>query len=466
MQKESVEDEIHSVCRLCLGNDSSLRSIFDHVTIDIPYLVQNVSKLEIFEEDSLSHLICSQCTDFIESIVKFKAMCIESSNVLEEKLRQLVESQSSHRNESPEHSEELHVDIIRRDSLEEQTYPGTIGHEQECTSEIYLDSDAGSEDELTGSSDDMESKKDSSSHFTDTLKDITTDRDHMPCALCGESILIGKMNYHIKSDHADDRGLPKIRQCFFCPKAYSSFELLKYHLNFHPQELWQCPQCDKKIGKKSLFIDHLRTHANDRFYVCEDCGKRFTTMAYLSNHRKIHKRKNCNDTEKSTVFECEVCGRQMKHKSSYTNHRKSHRNDGSPSNTVRRKIARKVPETCKPKRVFLCNICGHNCGSSSNLAVHLRRHNGQSVCHCSVCGKGYPRRADLIMHMRKHTGEKPHECPTCGRAFSRSDKLRIHIRTHTGERPYGCPCGRAYAQKNDLKVHQKRNCCGQNFGIA
>uniref|UniRef100_A0A182K2D9 C2H2-type domain-containing protein n=1 Tax=Anopheles christyi TaxID=43041 RepID=A0A182K2D9_9DIPT len=118
------------------------------------------------------------------------------------------------------------------------------------------------------------------------------------------------------------------------------------------------------------------------------------------------------------------------------------------------------------KRVYLCNICGHNCGSSSNLGVHLRRHNGQSVCECTVCGKGFPRRSDLVMHMRKHTGEKPFICPTCGRGFSRLDKLRIHIRTHTGEKPYNCPCGRAYAQRNDLKSHQKRNICGQNFDVA
>uniref|UniRef100_A0A182TSN8 C2H2-type domain-containing protein n=1 Tax=Anopheles melas TaxID=34690 RepID=A0A182TSN8_9DIPT len=54
------------------------------------------------------------------------------------------------------------------------------------------------------------------------------------------------------------------------------------------------------------------------------------------------------------------------------------------------------------KRIYLCNICGHNCGSSSNLSVHLRRHNGQSVCECT---------------------------------------------------------------KNDLKTHQKRNICGQNFDV-
>uniref|UniRef100_A0A182T2S4 C2H2-type domain-containing protein n=1 Tax=Anopheles maculatus TaxID=74869 RepID=A0A182T2S4_9DIPT len=107
------------------------------------------------------------------------------------------------------------------------------------------------------------------------------------------------LTYHMKSDHADDGGLPKIRQCFFCPKAYSSYQLLKYHLNFHPQKLWQCPQCEKRIHNKASFIDHLRIHANERYYNCKECGKRFTALKYLSTHSRMHKRKTVEDSGKS-----------------------------------------------------------------------------------------------------------------------------------------------------------------------
>lgn len=91
-----------------------------------------------------------------------------------------------------------------------------------------------------------------------------------------------------------------------------------------------------------------------------------------------------------------MCGKKMKYKSNYTNHMKTHGPEHS-------KPIKADPDS-PPKKIYLCSICGRNCGSSSNLTVHMRRHNGQAICSCSVCGKGYPRKADLVMHMRKHTG--------------------------------------------------------------
>ncbi|XP_058056780.1 zinc finger protein 569-like [Anopheles bellator] len=310
------------------------------------------------------------------------------------------------------------------------------------------------------------------------------------------------VNHHLKCDHAPDDGLPKIRKCFFCPKAYSSFQLLKYHLNFHPQSQWECPECAKVFALKDKFIDHLRMHANDRYYGCEVCGKTFTMMKYLSVHRRQHKmqqQRTVSETplqnddvdaeatgtqplipnsEVSTVpkrevnhneipknrpafVECEICGKRMRSNSHLVNHRKTHRKE-APESAVQQADGSPIDA---PKKLYLCNICGRSCGSSSNLTLHLRRHSGQSVCHCTHCGKGFPRRADMTMHMRKHTGEKPFICATCGRGFARQDKLVIHIRTHTGEKPYHCSCGRAYAQRNDLKSHQRRTVCGQNLQL-
>lgn len=115
------------------------------------------------------------------------------------------------------------------------------------------------------------------------------------------------------------------------------------------------------------------------------------------------------------------------------------------------------------KKKFPCTVCGNNCSSKSNLAVHMRRHSGEMTNFCSVCGKGYPRSTDLVVHLRKHTGERPFVCNVhaCNRSFARSDKLAIHMRTHTGEKPFACnSCGRAFAQSNDLASHRRRNACG------
>ncbi|XP_052894617.1 zinc finger protein 585B-like [Anopheles moucheti] len=510
MEENSNCNAKEIVCRFCLSNSARLQCIFDHETIDIPAIVKMITSLEVSKNDPFSKVACNPCIDIMKYIIEFREKCLSSFQKSEHKL--LVSKESSVSNDL-----QLHVEFVKCETSGKDT--GCNSYEQEDTISNRTDT----EHEDNGDSikvDDHNNRNDCQCSIETVEYDFFKSSNHekagcTSCTKCGEHIPSGKqmLSYHMKSDHADDGGLPKIRQCFYCPKAYSSYQLLKYHLNFHPQKMWQCPQCDKRIHNKAIFIDHLRIHANERYYVCKECGKRFTALKYLSSHSRSHKRKIVSDkiadtsqeiwvqseqlaidtesrnlpqkqsqmdslnslhqnvddapyrtkTNISEIYECELCGKKLKTKSNYTNHRKMHtRKDSNGTQNV-------IPATCSEivqRRVYLCNICGHNCGSSSNLGVHLRRHNGQSVCECSVCGKGFPRRSDLVMHMRKHTGEKPFICTTCGRGFSRLDKLRIHIRTHTGEKPYKCPCGRAYSQKNDLKTHQKRNSCGQNFDIA
>ncbi|XP_049278655.1 zinc finger protein 432-like [Anopheles funestus] len=522
MEETSYRNE--TVCRFCLTNSGKLQSIFDNEIIDIPATVMKITNLGISKNDPFSKVACNPCIDIIVSIEEFREKCLSSFHQSEHKLFEVKESSLSQ-------ELQLQVEFVKCESLGN----GCNSYEQEDAISNRTDTeqvDNGESIKEDAIAEKYRNNRNGCTLSSETAKysffkssSYDQSRHSAICTKCGESVSGGKqmLIYHMKSDHANDAELPKIRQCFYCPKAYSSYQLLKYHLNFHPQKMWQCPQCDKRIHNKAIFIDHLRIHANERYYGCKECGKRFTALKYISSHSRLHKRNIVNDSEKKTdtsheiwsrseqftshtqstyllhedqqdckgqqslmdslysndqnikstpnrtetnkseIYECEVCGKKLKTKSNYTNHRKMHarKNTNTGLNVV--------PATCSAtvqRRVYLCNICGHNCGSSSNLGVHLRRHNGQSVCECSVCGKGFPRRSDLVMHMRKHTGEKPFICPTCGRGFSRLDKVRIHIRTHTGEKPYTCPCGRAYAQKNDLKTHQKRNSCGQNFNIA
>uniref|UniRef100_A0AAG5D7G2 Protein krueppel n=1 Tax=Anopheles atroparvus TaxID=41427 RepID=A0AAG5D7G2_ANOAO len=544
MRNDYSNDGLHSVCRFCL-NSECVNTIFDHDTIDIVSVVRFVTQLEISSDDAHTKFICEGCREFIESIVEFRERCIQSYNTLQN--QQLLDTVSVEEFieecSEPGAEEDYRLEFIKCESPHAETIPGTGEDLDELE---HLEHETNSRSDVNENEDQLQIEVtlpggitvDKNAQSCKRMQEPLSDQDTLNiavCPLCGERFTGGKImvRHHIKSDHADDDTLPKIRQCFFCPKAYSSYQLLKYHLNFHPQKVWHCPQCGQRIVKKGIFIDHLRIHANERHYECKVCGKRFTTMKYLSTHRQLHKlqeaqgcnkvasttdvhRKDssvaCNDTEQQLcrndvgqqeqtfqcsicpkefhlqallnihlqcdhvpkddsmgrhfeckMYECEICGKQMKFKSNYTNHRKTHKdNSGMQGETHGESCSADLEH----KKVYLCNICGHNCGSSSNLTVHLRRHNGESICQCSVCGKGYPRKSDLVMHMRTHTGEKPFKCKSCGKGFSRRDKLRIHTRIHTGEKPYECPCGRAYAQKNDLKTHQKRNICGQNFDMS
>ncbi|XP_058819156.1 zinc finger protein 569-like [Topomyia yanbarensis] len=630
------------VCRICMKTSDGLQSIFGHPQ-DIPEIVMLLSKVEVLESDNLPKQICPECMTYAGNVVEFKERCLQSDRTLREYISGSYEDRKQNFLKQ-EHgllvedtdSLPLGPEFIKCEIDESASDKSDEGGND---FEIVDGNDSYSEEDDAGDENYPEHEKvkiDRRIRRRRRIrKTVEDDSDDEPlivkririethgCTTCDEKFTNKSLiKFHMKSDHADDKTAPedKIRRCFYCPKAYSNYELLKIHLNFHPRNEWICPMCGKEMKKKGKFIDHLRMHANERHYKCDICEKDFTSHKYISNHMKMHKKKgekedkcksddssdsefdpaedekeeeddedfNSSDKDKSSYqpnpeapkvcpvcgetfekviyvkfhlesehipldestdrvhhcatckknymtfeqltnhmklhsekiwscpeckkqfrrldkykdhqkihqndrtflcahcgkdfpttkymnrhlqthmkekvqkpdeeFECEVCGKKMKYKSNYTNHMKTH----GPEHSKQIKADPDSP----PKKIYLCSICGRNCGSSSNLTVHMRRHNGQAICSCSVCGKGYPRKADLVMHMRRHTGEKPYECPTCGRGFARRDKLRIHIRTHTGEKPYACPCGRAYAQKNDLKTHQKRNTCGQNFDIT
>ncbi|XP_065090384.1 zinc finger protein 572-like isoform X2 [Ochlerotatus camptorhynchus] len=631
------------VCRICMKNSTELQSIFGHPQ-DIPELIRLLSKVEVLEDDVLPKQICSECMIFAGNAAEFKERCIQSNRTLREYISENAEDHKQYfLKEEPDlvgedgDSIPLGPEFIKCEIDESSSEkPDEGGNDFEIADGI----DSVSDEEDDDREEEEEIRIDRRIRRRRTRNTVIDDSDDEPliskrrksenhsCTMCDEKFRNkAHIKFHMQSDHADEKTSKedKIRQCFYCPKAYSNYEYLKIHLNFHPRNEWTCPMCGKEMKNKGKFIDHLRMHANERHYRCDICEKDFTSHKYIANHMKMHKRKGeksstynfedssdsdydpveddkeeeeedeeeelnlsdkedtiqsayqlnpdapkncpvCNETfekvtyvkfhlesehipldestpkvhhcvtckknymtfdhlmnhmklhaekiwscpeckkqfrrldkykdhqkihqndrtflcvycgkdfpttkymnrhlqthikekvQKPEEFECEVCGKKMKYKSNYTNHMKTH----GPAHV---KPIKQDPES-PPKKIYLCSICGRNCGSSSNLTVHMRRHNGQAICSCSVCGKGYPRKADLVMHMRRHTGEKPYECSTCGRGFARRDKLRIHIRTHTGEKPYACPCGRAYAQKNDLKTHQKRNTCGQNFDIT
>ncbi|XP_034150241.1 zinc finger protein 91 [Esox lucius] len=94
------------------------------------------------------------------------------------------------------------------------------------------------------------------------------------------------------------------------------------------------------------------------------------------------------------------------------------------------------PETISGSRPssHICDHCGKDFVSSTNLKTHLLYLRGEKPHMCSLCGKCFVQTSCLKRHLRTHTGEKPYVCPRCGKAWSDSGNLKRHIRkTHPGE---------------------------------
>ena len=68
-------------------------------------------------------------------------------------------------------------------------------------------------------------------------------------------------------------------------------------------------------------------------------------------------------------------------------------------------------------RLYNCGYCGRGFTTAYHMAVHARRHLGQTSFKCRFCGKGFVESSNLRRHVRTHTGERPFKCTMCDRAF-------------------------------------------------
>lgn len=157
--------------------------------------------------------------------------------------------------------------------------------------------------------------------------------------------------------------------------------------------------CDRRFKTRHSLSVHLRTHAGDKPFVCEHCGKAFTQKSNLTVHLRTH------TGEKPYV--CEHCAKSFAGKGCLTKHILQHHSDDKP---------------------FKCGF---------------------------VCPKAYVYKADHDAHILTHTGVKPHECDICHTRFTRKGDLNVHMKTHTREIVYECDvCRRTFRTQYHLTRHR------------
>ncbi|XP_071643421.1 LOW QUALITY PROTEIN: uncharacterized protein [Temnothorax longispinosus] len=232
------------------------------------------------------------------------------------------------------------------------------------------------------------------------------------CPICDATFnRKGNMNTHVKRHNNDNGGYT----CSVCAYRCKSMSELKIHRKKHTEEeivdsikkkctdkeIWRCNICSKIFSKRAILLNHERVHGNDKFYECDECGKKLASKSSLMYHKKsMHLR----------------------------------------------------------ERPHMCHYCGDSFVSKEARLIHERIHTGERPYVCKVCNMRYRCSSNLSQHMRIHTGLKPHKCHFCNKDFTRKGALIVHERIHTGVKPYPCEtCGKSFSQKNDMLKHAKRN---------
>ena len=75
---------------------------------------------------------------------------------------------------------------------------------------------------------------------------------------------------------------------------------------------------------------------------------------------------------------------------------------------------------------------------------------------CPVCNQGFASAASMERHKSAVHGEvKAFQCEVCHKRFSQAGTLKEHRMAHTDKKRWACWCGKAYAERKTLEVHEK-----------
>ena len=218
------------------------------------------------------------------------------------------------------------------------------------------------------------------------------------CDQCGRAFSSNShLNRH-RLKHTEERPF----KCPECPKAFN-FEIdLKNHMKVHGPEKIQCEFCDQMFIGTLRYENHVR--GKHRYKLeCEVCKKEFSSRRYLMLHMRTH-------TNEKT-FVCAECGLSYYSSSSLYTHKKIIHSDFKQER----------------KRNHVCHLCGKGFFVKWQLKVHMECHNDVRNHLCTECGSGFKSTYDLKLHMERHN--KPNiPCPHCNLLFTCRLNMLKHVR--------------------------------------
>lgn len=175
--------------------------------------------------------------------------------------------------------------------------------------------------------------------------------DEFVCHECGSSFQNRRrFQAHIERGH-DDEGEVRTFHCDSCPYTSNNQHFLKLH----------------------LVLTHHGQPVEPKTYVCEDCGKGFTSSGGMRQHRE-------NWHQRSKQHKCRFC-----------------------------------------EKIFY---------TRGNLKKHIKVHSQVRRFSCQDCNQAFKSAYNLKVHQRIHTGFKPYRCQWCDVAFAQKNSLNVHMKKH------------------------------------
>lgn len=119
------------------------------------------------------------------------------------------------------------------------------------------------------------------------------------CPHCGKGFKWKQgLSSHLQVHNAEKRML-----CDVCGYSTTHMKALKSHKLRHAGAFYKCPHpgCHHQANRKENLKLHIETHKQERPFVCEICGCKFSLSKNLKRHAMKHSSENINK------YKCQLC---------------------------------------------------------------------------------------------------------------------------------------------------------------